>query len=330
MADIAKSSPNSPPIRRKRIIALRIVRAVVIGYLLVIVLMWSLQRMLLYKPRTGADLRIETHEKVRDLYPTVRDLKLRTSDGETLGAWLLASSDSTASSDSVAASEGSTDRESAGGRRLVLYFHGNKGDRSSRYGWYQMFHRLDVDVLAIDYRGYGDSTGSPTETGIVTDALTAWQYATQELGYQPENILIMGVSLGGGVAVQLASRLNSADNIPAGLVVVASFSSVTDVAADRYPFLPVRWLVTDQFESHVRIKDVVCPQLILHGDQDQDIPLRFGRKLYEASVAADHPVDRKWVVLKGTGHNDLLQVAAPTIETELQQFLTSLQSANAQ
>ncbi len=330
MADIAKSSPNSPPIRRKRILALRVIRGVVIGYLLVVVLMWSLQRMLLYKPKTGADLRIETHERVRDLYPIGRDLMLRTSDGETLGAWLLASSDPSASPDPTAAQRDLTDRESARSRRLVLYFHGNKGDRSSRYGWYQMFHRLDVDVLAIDYRGYGDSTGSPTETGIVTDALTAWGYATVELGYQPENILIMGVSLGGGVAVQLASRLNGPDNVPAGLVVVASFSSVTDVAADRYPFLPVRWLVTDQFESHVRIRDVVCPQLILHGDQDQDIPMHFGRKLYEASVAADHTVDRRWVVLKGTGHNDLLQVAAHTIETELEQFLTSLPSANAQ
>lgn len=314
---------NSPFTKFSKSRLVRILRAVVIGYGLVLIIMWSLQRSLLYHPRTSVPLTLDAHPRIAELYPHASNVTIETGDGERIGAWLLTHDRHSAAGDdelnglrpvSAATSLGATRR------RLVLFLHGNGGDRAHRLGWYQMFHRLEADVLAIDYRGYGDSTGQPSEAGLIEDAQSAWRFATNDLGYASDQIVVFGVSLGGGVAVQLASRVSEAGEVPQGLVVVATFSSVTDVAAGRYPFLPVRWILSDHFDSAARISQVKCPILQFHGDQDTIVPYQYGQKLFASIQPPRGIAQPRFVTLPEAGHNDLIRTAGPRIESELSDF----------
>lgn len=269
----------------------------------------SLQRRLIYRPRRSNRLAVIHFPDLSALYQSVSDLELTTPDAVTLKGWLLR----TNNQPETATAE----------RAAILYFHGNAGHRGNRVPWYRVFHKLATDVLAVDYRGYGDSDGSPTESGLILDAQTTWRYATETLGYSAGRIWIVGSSLGGAVAVRLAADLCRRGVVPAGLIGVATFSSLTDVAAAQYPWLPVRWLLVDRFESHLQISDVACAYLHLHGDRDDIVPLSCGRKLFEAApnCSADGKA-RRFVVLPGLGHDNVLPDAAETVIHELNKFVT--------
>lgn len=302
----------------------RILRAVIVGYALVIFIMWSLQRALLYHPRTDVPLDLDAHPKIAELYSHSSSLTITTQDGERLGAWLLTHSPPPAAGTSSSETTEKVQDNSQSSRRLILFFHGNGGDRANRLGWYQIFHRLGADVLAIDYRGYGDSSGSPSESGLAEDAQAAWQFATTELGYSASQIVVFGVSLGGGVAVRLTSALCETGVTPQGMVIVATFSSVTDVASGRYPFLPVRWILSDQFDSASRIASVTCPILQFHGDQDTVVPYQYGQKLFGQIHPPAASLPPTFVTLNGVGHNDLIRSAGSQIESELAAYFNRL------
>jgi hypothetical protein len=184
----------------------------------------------------------------------VEDLRLTTDDGETLVAWYVPAKD---------------------GHPLILYFHGNGGALADRAPRFDALTACGYGLLAISYRGYGGSTGSPTEKGLMTDAETAYLEARAR-GYDGGRIVLMGESLGTGVATALAATHEAA-----ALVLDSPFSSAMEVAAAHYAIFPVHWLMRDRFRSDLAIGNVHIPVLVLHGDADDIVPISLARRLFE-------------------------------------------------
>ncbi|MGH6839329.1 MAG: alpha/beta hydrolase [Methylocella sp.] len=184
----------------------------------------------------------------------VEDLRLPTDDGETLVAWYVPAKD---------------------GHPLILYFHGNGGALVDRVARFRAVTASGYGLLAISYRGYGGSTGSPTQKGLMADGETGYREARAR-GYDGSRIVLMGESLGTGVAIALAATHDAA-----ALVLDSPFLSAVEVAVAHYPVFPVRWLMFDQFRSDLAIGNVHIPILILHGDDDDVVPIRLARRLFE-------------------------------------------------
>lgn len=184
----------------------------------------------------------------------VEELRLAASDGETIVAWHA---------------------PPRAGRPVLLYFHGNAGGLVDRVPRFRYFMAEGYGFLAIAYRGYAGSSGAPTQDGLMRDAEAAYA-AARARGYAARSLVLVGESLGSGVATQLAARREAA-----ALVLDSPFSSAADVAQMRYGFLPVRWLMLDQFRSDAAIRDVRMPVLIVHGDRDDVVPIALGRRLFE-------------------------------------------------
>ena len=243
--------------------ALKWLLLAVAGYGVLLVLMYVFQRSLMYFPDTK-----RTPPALAGL-PQAEEVALRSSDGERLIAWHV---------------------PPRAGQKLVIYFQGNAGALDLRA---ERFGRLTADgtgVLAICYRGYGGSTGSPSEAGLIRDALAAYDYAVAR--HPAARIVLWGESLGTGVAVALA-----AERDVGGVILDAPFSSIADVGAAAYPFAPVRWLIKDPFHSDRRIARVHAPLLIRHGEGDAVVPIRFGERLF---ALANEP--KRFEGFAGEGH----------------------------
>jgi fermentation-respiration switch protein FrsA (DUF1100 family) len=180
-------------------------------------------------------------------------VRLKTEDGERLLAWRISP---------------------APGRPLILYFHGNAGGLDLRVERFRAMAKAGMGLLAIEYRGYASSTGSPTERGLKLDGEAAYAAAIAS-GVAPERIVPLGESLGSGVAVALAAR-----HKVGALVLDSPYSSIVDVAAAAYWFAPVRALLRDPFRNDLLIGSVTAPTLIVHGTKDAVVPIRFGEKLF--------------------------------------------------
>ncbi len=175
----------------------------------------------------------------------------------------------------------------------VLFFHGNGGNNSHRMESMEFLLGLGASVFLIDYQGYGQSEGKPSEKGLYADARLAWDWLTGERGCRAGDIVIMGRSLGGAVAVELATEVKAR-----GVLVESSLTSVVDMGRELLPFLPVKWLARYAFDSAGKIGRVGCPVLVTHSPQDEMIPYRMGERLYELA-----PEPKEFVRLSG-GHND--------------------------
>lgn len=215
-------------------------------------------------------------------------MSIPTPDGESLHAWYV---------------------PAAGNRATVLFFHGNAGNISHRLDTLAVLHGLDLNVLIFDYRGYGRSTGRPTEVGIKADAWAVWTYLTTERGESPSRIVVMGRSLGSAVAVQLASVQD-----PAALVVESGFTSVSALGKVAYPFLP-RFLARIRFDSLARIPEVRCPVLVAHSPDDEIVPFAMGQALFEAA-----PEPKRFLTLRGEHNNGFMATGADYVE-QLDAFL---------
>ncbi len=180
-----------------------------------------------------------------------------------------------------------------GDRPVWLYFHGNGGALRYRVDRFRELTAAGDGLVALSYRGYGGSTGSPDEQGLIADARAAYDFAIKR--YPADRIMLWGESLGSGVAVALA-----AERKVARIVLEAPFLSAVDIAAGVYPYLPVRWLMKDQFRSDLRIAKVTAPVLVLHGDRDAVIPIASGQLLYNLITAP-----KRFVRVAGAGHEDL-------------------------
>lgn len=164
------------------------------------------------------------------------------------------------------------------GEALIVLFHGNGSDLGSSIEKMRPFIAEGLGVLAVGYRGYSGNPGKPSEEGLSADARSALDWAAGE-GFTRERLVYFGESLGTAVAVKMAS-----ERAPSALVLEAPPSSIADVAAAHYWYLPVRPLILDPWDSLGRIAKVGAPLLVLHGENDPVVPIRFGRKLYEAAV----------------------------------------------
>lgn len=178
-------------------------------------------------------------------------------------------------------------------RGTVLFLHGNAGNISHRLDTLLMFRRLGYASLIIDYRGYGNSAGEPTEQGTYRDAEAAWRYLTLTRKIPPGEIVVFGESLGGAIAAWLAARQH-----PGALVIASGFTSVPDLAAQLYPYLPVRWLSRFSYDARASLRAVDAPVFVAHSRDDEIVPYAHGRALYDT---AKQP--KQFLELSG-GHNE--------------------------
>lgn len=226
------------------------------------------QESLVYFPNMGRE--IATTPASHGL--PYEDVSIRTEDGETLNAWWLPAPQH---------------------RGAVLLFHGNAGNISHRIDYARMFRTLGYSTLLVDYRGYGKSTGSPSEEGTYRDALASWQWLTATRSLAGRDIVIFGESLGGAVACWLAQR-----QTPRALVVASTFTSVPDLGAEVYSFLPVRLLSRFKYNTLECLPQVNAPVMVIHSPRDDIVPFSHGRKLFDA---ARDP--KEFLEVRG-GHND--------------------------
>ena len=280
---IAAESIAAKPQVRIVFVITRLIYILAIGWVTACALAYTFQRKLIYVP--DPERVTPEHANLKGVSENV----ITTPDGEHLVTWWTAPKP---------------------GKPVVLYFHGNGGNISWRSGRVQMLQQAGFGVMTLSYRGYGGSTGAPSEAAIIADAQLAYDHL-RDKGFGPSQIVLFGESLGSGVAVQLA-----ASRSVAGLVLDSPYSSLTDVASRRFPILPVRLLLQDQFNSMGHIKDVHVPLLIVHGDQDDVVPYDLGRRLFET---ANEP--KKFLTLPGAGHTAPLKDGSwDTIRPFLEQF----------
>ena len=216
-------------------------------------------------------------------------ISFRTEDGVELAAWFVPVSDA---------------------RATVLFCHGNGGNISDRLEYIELFHQLRLNTLMFDYRGYGQSGGKPTETGLYKDAEAAWDYLTRKRGIAPGEVVVFGESLGGAVAAWLAR-----EEKPGALVISSTFTSFSDIAAHHYPYLPVRILSRYRFDTLKYLGGVACPVLIFHSCEDEVVPCDQGKRLYDAVSGP-----REFLQIRG-GHNTCLTVSQESIAAGLENFL---------
>ncbi len=239
-----------------------------IGYIGLTLLVWHYQRSLMYLPMRNME---------PPAYYGLKNFtaeKLVAEDGTELTAWYAPA------------------RE---GMPTIIYLHGNGGHLGYRAGVYHGFAEEGFGVIALSWRGYGTSTGSPTEEGLYQDARAAIAFAEKH-GLALKQLIYYGESLGTGVAVQMAMETK-----PGAVVLYAPYTSIVQRAAEIYFFLPARWLVKDRFDSLGKIHNVEAPLLILHGEPDTIVPVTHGKKMLEA---ANEP--KKGVFFPDLGHNDLV------------------------
>jgi hypothetical protein len=183
---------------------------------------------------------------------------------------------------------------------VVLFFNGNGGNIGHRLEKLAVLHQLGLSVLLFDYRGYGASSGRPSEKGLYADGEAAYRYLRDVRKVPRERIIAHGESLGGAVAIELASRL------PVGAVIFeSSFTSVADMARRMFPFLPVGLLVRQRYDSLSRIARVKAPVLVMHSPQDDIVPYEQGRLLFEAA-----PQPKAFAELRGDHNNGFLESGA--------------------
>jgi len=174
---------------------------------------------------------------------------------------------------------------------VLLHFHGNAGNIGDRADRIVPYAASGMGILLAEYRGFGGNGGSPTEQGLYADARAAVDFLRQQ-GVTADRVVFYGESLGSGVAVQMATEYSCA-----ALVLEAPYSSVVDVAQDRYWMFPVKPLVKDRYDSTVKIGKVRCPVFIMHGTADRVIPIKFSERLYALA-----PSPKEMKVYPGLGH----------------------------
>jgi uncharacterized protein len=201
------------------------------------------------------------------------DLRLHSTDGVQLQAWYVPAPDPVAP--------------------VVLFFHGNAGNISHRLDTLVLLHDLGLSTLILDYRGYGNSSGRPSEQGLYDDALAAWRYLVEERKIPPARIVLHGRSLGAAVAGWLAARER-----PAALVLESAFLSVPELGAHHYRWLPVRLLARIHFPLHEYVRTLQVPVLVVHSPDDEIAPFAHGLALYAAA-----PKPRAFLEIRG-GHNE--------------------------
>ena len=260
-------------------------------YLTLAILLFVFQHKLLYIPwrqveSTPADIGLD-----------FEDVRIATPDGEHLAAWYLPAQNA---------------------EWTILFCHGNAGNIGHRLDTLAIFHELGLNCLIFDYRGYGQSTGRPTEEGTLVDALAAYRWLTEDQQIPSESILWFGRSLGGAVAAQAVARLT--EKPPAALVIESAFTSFVDIGSHYYPWLPVRWFARYAYNTKDAVQTVACPVVVIHSPDDEMIPFDMGRRIYEAGHDP-----KRFFELKGAHNEGFFENLAlyQSIWAEIIDFLTT-------
>ena len=266
-----------------RRVVLPIVRIAVLVYVGLAAVLLFFQSWLVYRPSRKVE---QTPAELQLHYEEVR---LTAADGTQLSAWYI---------------------PAEGARGAVLICHGNGGNIGHRLPTIWAYHQLGYSVLIFDYRGYGQSRGKPTETGTYQDAAAAWEHLVQVRKTLPERIVVFGRSLGGAVAAHLAKARR-----PGALILESTFTSVPELGATLYPFLPVRRLCRFSYNTLEMVKEVRCPVLVAHSPHDDMVPYAHGRTLFEAVAEP-----KQFLEMAG-GHNDALDATGERYKDEVKAFL---------
>ena len=267
---------------------LKFIYVVVGGYGLLVVFVYLMQGRMLYLPNMpGRTLTMTPIDVGMDF----EDVSIETTDGVTLHGWFIAGQSS----------------------RVLLFFHGNAGNISHRLDSIRQFRNLGLSVLIIDYRGYGQSGGKNTESGLYRDADAAWRHLVEDRGLSASDVILFGRSLGASVAARLAAQ-----HRPLALIVESSFSSIPDIAQELYPWLPARWMSRYSHATRDYVRDVHSPLLVVHSRDDDIIPFHHGEAIF---ASANEP--RTLLALRGT-HNDAFLRDESTYIEGLRTFLTGL------
>lgn len=228
-----------------------------------------------------------------DLRIKYEDLNLENPDGTTLNLWYLP-------------------YENA--KRTAIFCHGNGGNMSYNLDAVELLHGLGLNVATFDYRGYGNSKGSPSEKGVYADAERAYRFLVDEKKVEESSIIIVGRSLGASIAANLAKN-----HSPAGLILESGFSSVPDVAAGQYPIYPVRLMCRFKMPTAEYVTQVKCPVLVVHSPDDEIIPFSHGKRIFDA---ANSP--KTFLEITGS-HNEGFSDSIDTYKPGLEKFLKGLE-----
>ena len=256
-----------------------------LAYAAVVLIVFVFQSRLVYYPEVGREVAVTPQSYGLAFEPA----EIRTSDGETLHAWWVPA-------------------ERA--RGSVLLFHGNAGNISHRLDYLQMFNRLRYSTLVVDYRGYGNSTGRPSEEGTYRDAEAAWDYLRQSKSVRPRELVVAGESLGCAVATWLAARIQ-----PGAVLLFSPFTSVSDLGAEIYWFLPVRLISRIGYDNIENLKRLRAPLFVAHSRDDDIIPFGHGRRVFES---AGEP--KAFLEMRG-GHNQGFIFTRPEWVGQMAAFL---------
>ena len=219
-----------------------------------------------------------------------RDVAIETEDRERLHGWWMAATPPSLGH--------------------VLLFHGNAGNVCDRLPHAELLVAAGFDVLLFDYRGYGRSSGAPSEHGTYRDARAALAALADQPGVDGSRVFYLGESLGGAVALALAL-----ERPPAGLILQSAFTSVREMARVHYPFIPTA-LVPDAYPSLRLIRGLEAPLLVLHGDRDDVVPVSQARALFDAA-----PEPKQLRIFGDAGHNDLIPLAGPAYAAEISSWV---------
>ena len=266
----------------------RIALLLALGWLAATGWMWWTQDSLVYHPRTYST----PPSTPGRLGFAFEDVRLKTADGETLAAWWVPAR---------GAVRGKT--------RAVLILHGNAGNISHRLDYLQPLQRMGYSVLLPDYRGFGASSGQPSERGTYADADAAWSWLMSR-GYTRQQVVLIGESLGGAVAAELAARVQ-----PQALILASTFTAMTDLGAQLYPWLPVRWVSRYRYDTLAGVRAYRGPVLVAHSPEDRLVPHAHGERLH---AAVQGP--RQLLQLAGD-HNDAFLFARPQWTAAVEDFL---------
>jgi len=220
----------------------------------------------------------------------VEDVWMRTADGVRINAFY---------------------HSNPASKQVLLWFHGNAENIGYGLEHLRSLAKIEVNILAVDYRGYGRSEGKPDEAGVYHDADAAYDYLIEQRLFRPHDIFIYGHSLGGAVAINLASRRPCG-----GLIVQSSFTTARAMARRVFPIPLIEYVVKSRFDSLQKIRDVHAPILIVHGARDEVVPFEMGQQLFQAA-----PEPKRFYPIERATHNNLMEVGGESYLACLRGFV---------
>lgn len=266
--------------------ALLIIATAAIAYAAIATLVYLRQARLLYQPDAVARTSRLNPGAIGIPY---EDLRIPTADGAMLHAWWVPASAS---------------------RPAVLFCHGNAGTIADRLDTVRLFAQLDLNLLIFDYRGYGESTGRPSEGGTHRDAQAAWRHLVEQRGFGPDRIIVFGRSLGAAVAGHLAGEVG-----PGALILESPFTSLPDIAAHHFWYLPVRALVQYRYSTLEAVERVESPTLVIHSADDEIVPIEQGREVYDRARGP-----KRFLLIRGS-HNEGFLASGTRYSEGLRRFI---------